>query len=181
MRGLDMPDAATLGRGGAAKRKRTMARIMFGPDSRVLGALLAALLLAAAVFAAAPAPAGHGDPVISAEDAFQDARSGTMTVVDVRSPQEWRQTGVAPGAKKVTIHNPAGFDGFLAEMLDAVEGDKARPIALICAGGVRSSRAYQFLKSRGFTNLHNVLEGMMGRGADPGWLKRGLPVEPCDC
>ena len=35
----------------------------------------------------------------------------------------------------------------------------------------------------GFTNVMDVAEGMFGRGkTQPGWLKRGLPVEPClDC
>ena len=35
------------------------------------------------------------------------------------------------------------------------------------------------LEARGFTRVYNVKEGMVGSGAGPGWIKRGLPVEPC--
>ena len=118
--------------------------------------------------------AGH---IISAPAARAAGVAGTVTIGDVRSPREWRQTGVAAGARTVTIHNRNGTKGFVAEMVKAVGGDKSTPVALICAAGVRSARAVRILAAAGFTNLQNVSEGMLGRpDAGPGWLKRGLPV-----
>lgn len=32
------------------------------------------------------------------------------------------------------------------------------------------------LRAAGFTQIIDVPEGMLGSGAGPGWLKRGLPV-----
>jgi rhodanese-related sulfurtransferase len=137
-------------------------------------------LFACAVLAVAPSSIVRAGNIVSAPAALAATAQGNVTLVDVRSRQEWRQTGVATGAKKVTIHNPNGIKAFVAEMVNAVGGDKSRPVALICAAGVRSARAAKILIAAGFSNLQNVSEGMMGRpDAGPGWLKRGLPVTPC--
>ena len=137
------------------------------------------LLVCAALALFAPSMARAGN-IVSAPAALTSAANGDVTIVDVRSRQEWRQTGVATGARMVTIHNRNGIKAFVAEMTKAVGGDKSRPVALICAAGVRSARAEKILAAAGFTNLQNIAEGMLGRpNAGPGWLKRGLPVTPC--
>ena len=117
--------------------------------------------------------------MLSAVEAARRAKNGNIMVIDVRSPGEWRQTGTAQGAKRVTIHDPDGADGFLRHMVAAVDGDRSQPIALICARGNRSTRARDFLRRHGFTNVHNIVEGMLGNRADPGWIARGLPVDSC--
>ncbi|MBT6285942.1 MAG: rhodanese-like domain-containing protein [Rhodospirillaceae bacterium] len=115
--------------------------------------------------------------IISAPDARAAALAGSVIIIDVRSPREWRQTGVPSGARTVTTHNRNGIKAFIAQMAKAVGGDKSKPIALICAAGARSARALKILTAAGFTKIQNVSEGMLGRpDAGPGWLKRGLPV-----
>ena len=115
--------------------------------------------------------------IISAPDARAAALAGSVIIIDVRSPREWRQTGVPSGARTVTIHNRNGIKAFIAQMAKAVGGDKSKPIALICAAGARSARALKILTAAGFTKIQNVSEGMLGRlDVGPGWLKRGLPV-----
>ena len=132
------------------------------------------------VFILLAATLARADGIVSAPVAALSATKGGVTIVDVRSPREWRQTGVATGARMVTIHNPKGIKAFVAAMTSAVGGDTARPVALICAAGVRSARAVRILTAAGFTKLKNISEGMLGRpDAGPGWLKRGLPVTPC--
>ena len=54
------------------------------------------------------------------------------------------------------------------------------PIALICAGGVRSRHAARLLHQRGYTQVTDIREGMFGSRSGPGWLRRGLPTEACD-
>ena len=117
--------------------------------------------------------------MISADAAHRQSQAGELLIVDVRSPREWRQTGLPKGAAAVTIHDPNGPEGFLAAMLAATGGDKAKPIAPICASGVRSNRAHRFLEAKGFSAVLDVSEGMLGRREAPGWLKRGLPTKPC--
>lgn len=118
------------------------------------------------------------DDILTAPQALDMARQGQVTLVDIRTPQEWRQTGVAPGAKRVNMYNKAGLMAFLAELLAEV-GDKEVPVALICRTGNRTTQAAEFLRAAGFKAVYNVKEGMAGSPAGPGWLRRGLPVEPC--
>ncbi len=136
-------------------------------------AILALLLTAPSLAATA------GEPMLSAPDAHRLTTTGETTVIDVRSPFEWLQTGIPEGALAITIHDPRGEAGFVEAVLAAVDGDRNASIALICASGVRSHRAQQWLKDRGFSDVADVSEGMLGRGAAPGWLDRGLPTEPC--
>ncbi len=140
---------------------------------RLRAALLCAFLLA---LPALPAAA----QTVSAPDAATQAADGKTVIVDVRSPGEWRRTGVAKDARRVTIHNPNGVKAFVADMLAALGGDKSAPVSLICASGVRSERARRILEANGFTAVTHIPEGMMGRpGSGPGWIERGLPVVPC--
>ena len=118
--------------------------------------------------------------LIDSTKALAGVKAGEMTLMDVRSPAEWRETGVPQGAKTVTIHDPNGMAGFVAAATRAVNGQKNKPIALICARGSRSSRAERALRTAGFSNIFNVREGMLGNSIDgPGWLHRKLPVERC--
>lgn len=105
--------------------------------------------------------------------------AGELMLIDVRSPQEWRETGVPRGARRVTIHDPGGLKGFVDAIAAAVDGDLKKPIALICARGNRSTIAQRVLREAGFTRVFNVREGFIGGPYGPGWVKRGLPVEAC--
>lgn len=135
-------------------------------------------LVAAGVATLAPMhPARSAeDSVMSIPTAHERAREGSILLVDIRRPSEWRETGLAQPAIAVTMHDPAGPPGFLEAMLAAVDGDRSRPVALICASGVRSSWARRFLAANGFERVHDVREGMLGRGGKTGWIKRGLPL-----
>ena len=137
------------------------------------------VLLLAFLFAAAPGAARAGT-VIDSPKALAGVTAGQMTLIDVRSPEEWRETGLPQGAKPVTIHGPDGMAGFVAATTKAMLGKKDQPVALICARGWRSYRAANALRDAGFTNVINVREGMLGNPFDgPGWLDRKLPVEKC--
>ncbi len=137
-------------------------------------AALSLLLLALAAPAATAA-----ESLLTAPEAWAQTRAGKLILIDVRSPGEWRQTGIPKGARAITIHDPGGMTAFVAKVISAVRGNRGAPIAMICAAGVRSQRAQARLRLAGFTNVMNVQEGMMGRSAAaPGWLRRGLPTQP---
>lgn len=144
----------------------------------IFARMLCVILFAAIYLALHPTSSWAGHK-LSALQAHAGAKAGKLVLIDVRSPREWKQTGVPQRAKLVTIHHPRGAKGFLEDILKAAGGDKSRPIALICAQGVRSSRGKRFLEARGFTNVHDVSEGMLGRGSQPGWLARRLPTRKC--
>jgi rhodanese-related sulfurtransferase len=126
----------------------------------------------------APLPVMAGD-VISSKDALARVESRTVTLIDIRSVGEWRESGIPKGAKAITIHDPGGMTAFVAKVTAAVKNRKDRPIALICARGVRSTRAEWALGKAGFTQILNVREGTLGNWIDgPGWFAQKLPIEP---
>ena len=150
------------------------------------GAMMNRTLIAAiwAVLLAFSATVAWGaESRIHADEAYALVVNGDLTLIDVRSPQEWQKSEIPKGSLAISMHDPGGKEAFRDAVLKAVSGDKKRPIALICAVGGRSSWAQRYLKSEGFTTVLDVSEGMFGRGKTmPGWLKRGLPTEPCpDC
>ncbi len=74
-----------------------------------------------------------------------------FTVLDVREPDEYEQ-GAVPNA----VHVPRGQLEF------AIEGrlpDKTQPIAVYCAGGVRSAFATKTLQDLGYTDVVSVIGG----------------------
>jgi len=120
------------------------------------------------------------EKIVRADEAYELSTKNLLTVIDIRSPQEWLESGVPKGALTITMHTPLGKRAFLAAVRDAVRGDTARPIALICAVGGRSRWAQRFLTESGFSRVSDISEGVFGRGkGKPGWLKRGLPMDAC--
>lgn len=128
-------------------------------------------------FAAAAQASASAD--LTPQEARAQAAAGKTRLIDVRTPEEWRETGVAPGAARINMHHPEGAEGFTRDVLKLVDGDRNAPIAIICRSGNRSKQVQRYLAGQGFTQVHNVREGMLGGSAGPGWVSRGLPVEAC--
>ena len=83
------------------------------------------------------------------------------TLLDVREPDEYEQ-GAVPGA----VHIPRGNLEF------SVEGrivDKSAPVAVYCAGGVRSAFATKTLQDLGYQDVVSVIGGFNK------WKDEGLP------
>jgi rhodanese-related sulfurtransferase len=118
-------------------------------------------------------------PTLTAPDAYAKAQAGTLTLIDIRHPEEWRQTGVAKGALRIDMPSTQGKDGFVQRVAAEMGGKKNAPIALLSTAGNRATNAQQMLRDEGFTQVYNVKEGMNGGNAGPGWIARGLPVQPC--
>jgi rhodanese-related sulfurtransferase len=83
-------------------------------------------------------------------------------IVDVRTAQEWAQTGIPTGATLITL------DEIVQRANELPQG---RPIYLICNSGNRSRVAADALVERGFTSVYNVDGGIQA------WLRAGLPTE----
>ena len=139
--------------------------------------MIRALLLTLVVLAAPlPVEGGH---LLPAEAAHRATAAGEVTLVDIRLPVEWAETGVPEGAVAIPLQNPLTHGlrpGFVDDLMAAVAGDPDREIALICARGRRSALARTLLEEAGFSAVHDVGEGMLGSASGPGWLARGLPV-----
>jgi rhodanese-related sulfurtransferase len=135
-----------------------------------------ALLLAVLVLVPVPATAQRTPTgtIMTAADAHAKALAGDVVLVDIRTPEEWKDTGVPASAHAVTMHQ-AG-PAFVAGLKLAMGGDTTKPLAIICNSGNRTSNIYADLQRAGFTNLINVAEGVGGGPFGHGWLKSGLPL-----
>lgn len=113
-----------------------------------------------------------GKDALSAPQAHAQAVAGSITLIDIRRPDEWARTGVPEGGIALDMRR----DDFIEALLAEVDGARDAPIALICARGVRSRGMSARLIEAGFRRIIDVPEGMLGSGAGPGWVKRGLPI-----
>ena len=100
----------------------------------------------------------HDNARLSVQEAFDQAASGEVLLVDIRTPTEWQRTGLPQGAVPLDMRRP----DFTTELLQLTGGAADRPVALICAGGVRSARLSLRLSEAGFTQIIDVPEGMFG-------------------
>lgn len=116
----------------------------------------------------------HDGGHLTVAQAYAQAISGAILLVDIRTPGEWRQTGVPEGAVPLDMRS----DDFMKSLQSLTEQTENRPIALICAGGVRSARLSRQLLAAGFEQIIDIPEGIYGSAAGPGWLKSNLPVRP---
>jgi phage shock protein E len=74
------------------------------------------------------------------------------TLVDVRTPAE-HAGGHIPGSKNIPVQE-------VARRVDEI-GDKAKPVIVYCASGVRSASAAKTLRAAGFAEVHDL--GSVGR------------------
>ena len=127
-------------------------------------------------------PASGLGSEIDARTAYALAQAGQLLIIDIRRPSEWEKTGLPAPGVGISLQNSLRKirRGFPDDVLDAVDGNKDRPIALICASGGRSARAVELLQEIGFSRIHDISEGMFGNGKEPGWLAQNLPVAACE-
>ena len=85
------------------------------------------------------------------------------TVIDVREADEHAQ-GAIPGA----VWIPRGF---LESRIEKTVADRAAPVVVYCAGGVRSAFAARTLQELGFSDVVSMAGGF-GRWKDEGRLWR---------
>ncbi|MEZ5716045.1 MAG: rhodanese-like domain-containing protein [Paracoccaceae bacterium] len=111
--------------------------------------------------------------VMGADEAFAKAKSGEITLIDIRTPEEWAQTGVPEGALALDLTQQKSFLDTLVMLRQA---DGSKPIALICRTGNRSGYVVKTLAAQGFPGLVDVTEGVVGGRNGKGWLTRGLPT-----
>ncbi len=91
------------------------------------------------------------------------ADKSSLQILDVRRPAEY-ESGHVPTAR-------AGQLLSLQQNLGSLGLDPAKPTAVICAGGYRSSAATSILQQQGFANLLNVT------GGTSAWIAAGYEVD----
>ncbi len=101
--------------------------------------------------------------LLTPEKAVDFIESLNPFILDVRTPEEWAETGVIPGAVKITLTE---LDQHLNQL-----PPKTRPVLVYCKAGLRGELALMYLKTLGYKNVKNIKGGLTA------WLNAGLPVE----
>lgn len=122
---------------------------------------------------------------VTAKQAYEKWRSdpGSVKIVDVRTPQEFRLIGFPEMATKVPLSASAReFVGRVRQVADPSD-----TVLVICRSGNRSAVAVEMLAQAGFRNAYTVVDGFEGdrekASASPnygrrtvnGWKNAGLP------
>ncbi|WP_169732584.1 rhodanese-like domain-containing protein [Desulfonatronum lacustre] len=146
----------------------------------LIPAALLALLVAVLIFhyATQSSSTTASGENLTAKAAWELVQEGELSIVDIRRPEEWRQTGTPQGAIRLSFEtHPEGPEGFLRDLEAALESDKTRPFAIICRTGNRTGLLLPFLHANGFTATRAIPEGMAGSSHGRGWLRHGLPLD----
>jgi rhodanese-related sulfurtransferase len=102
---------------------------------------------------------------IDVRDLHEISRSRAVKLIDVRTPEEFRDVRAA-GARSVPLDT---LDP--QQLLNQRERSADEPIYFICHLGGRSARACLMLMAAGYENVVNVA------GGTDAWIEAGLPIE----
>lgn len=127
----------------------------------------AASLLVAAVAAAAG--------VVDIDDAeLARLMAKGVPVIDIRTPAEWKETGILPGSHPLMYFDERGRADPQAWIAQASAIAKpGEPVILFCRSGNRSKQAADYLVQKaGYTQVYNARGGILS------WSKSGRPLQP---
>lgn len=92
----------------------------------------------------------------------QDFFSKKIPIVDIRTPQEWQETGILQGAVPIMFFDQNGrynVDKFLQQLNKKV--DTSKPFAIICRTGHRTSMVAPWLGNTLKYKVINLKGGML--------------------
>ena len=94
-----------------------------------------------------------------------------VPIYDIRRPEEWRQTGVVAGSRKLTYVDAKGrlLPDFIPRFTREVR--RGEPVIVICRIGNRTDKlARELVEKMGYAQVYNVRHGIIG------WLAENNPV-----
>ena len=113
--------------------------------------LLSFLFLGASLFAS-----------IINQEVTQEFIDSKVPIVDIRTPGEWKETGLLKGAIPIMLFDERGnYDlrKFLKQLNNAV--DTTKPFAIICRTGSRTTVLANFLSKKMNYKVINLKSGMV--------------------
>jgi len=127
------------------------------------------LLLTWLIFLALPI---HAEVVNIDNQQLKALMEQGVPIIDIRRPDEWKQTGVVKGSHLNTFFDKQGrydVNAWLAKL--APVAGKDDPFILICRTGNRTGIVSRFLDQKlGYKKVYNVQRGITD------WIRQGNPV-----
>ena len=125
------------------------------------------------------APIFSGELLGITPDELETLKAQGVPVVDVRTPEEWRKTGVIEGSKLLMFFDSkGGYDAAAwIRRFKTIAPDAARPVVLVCRLGNRSATVGKMLRQElGYERVYHLEKGIQG------WMAEGHKLVPCgDC
>lgn len=113
--------------------------------------LLSILFLSVSLFA-----------TVKNENASMELINSNIPIVDIRTPTEWKETGLLKGSIPIMLFDEKGnydLKDFLDKLNRAV--DTKKPFAIICRVGSRTKILAQFLSQKLNYNVINLKNGIV--------------------
>ena len=105
--------------------------------------------------------------------AFEKLKANGIPVIDIRTQQEWQETGIIEGSHPITFFRPDGsynIQDFLAK-LKALGIGKKSPFILVCRSASRTRILGNYLSERaGYENVYHLTGGLLN------WKAHGKPL-----
>lgn len=107
------------------------------------------------------------------EEASQELLDSKIPIVDIRTPAEWKESGLLKGSIAIMLFDEKGkydLDDFLKKLNSSV--DTKKPFAIICRTGSRTKILAAFLSQKLNYDVVNIKSGIL-------YAKRlNLPILP---
>lgn len=104
---------------------------------------------------------------------LQEMIDKNITVIDIRTPPEWKEIGTIPTSKKIMFFDEKGqYDvkNWLSKFSTHIK-DKNQTFVLVCRSGNRTGTVGNFLsKQLGYKNVYHLQDGIKS------WIKKGKEV-----
>lgn len=110
---------------------------------------------------------------IEGDELAMMAEAKESVVVDVRLQEEWKESGVINDSFLITYFDEKARpmkSAFLKKLSQITEGDKTKPVVLVCRTGLRSKLVAGILEREGYKNVYNYKDGMVA------WLNENRKV-----
>ena len=96
-----------------------------------------------------------------------------VPVIDIRTEGEWKESGVVPGSRLITLFDEKGRPdpAWLEKVKGVAKPDQ--PVIIICRSGNRTKAGSQMLVQQGgYQKVYNVKDGIRS------WAKEGRIMSP---
>jgi len=102
---------------------------------------------------------------------LKELRSHNVPIIDIRTPQEWQQTGIIEGSHPIMFFDIYGQDHAKEwiEQLQKISPDKSKPIIIYCAHANRTKAVGRWLVDQmGYKYVYELAGGI-----EYGWRDLG--------
>ena len=106
---------------------------------------------------------------------FEKMVQSGVPVIDIRTPGEWKETGIIEKSKTIMFFQPNGrYD--LQDFLNRLKKlgiDRDKPFILVCRSSSRTRMLGNFLSEKlGYKNVYHLQGGILN------WKRHGKPLKP---